>query len=137
MPSVAFILKPSLMNSLAISAREARSFLEMVISTVPLVGSGFIASWAFQNARPKDSAMPSTSPVDLISGPSSGSTSGNMLKGNTASLTPVWGIERFFRFKSFIFFPIMRRVAAFAIGMLHTLDTRGTVLEARGFASRT
>ena len=36
--------------------------------------------------------MPSTSPVERISGPSSGSTSWNMLKGNTASLTPKCGI---------------------------------------------
>ena len=35
--------------------------------------------------------MPSTSPVERISGPSSGSTSGNMLNGKTASLTPKCG----------------------------------------------
>ena len=37
--------------------------------------------------------MPSTSPVERISGPSTGSTSGNMLKGKTASLTPKWGMR--------------------------------------------
>ena len=36
--------------------------------------------------------MPSTSPVERISGPSTGSTSGNMLNGKTASLTPKCGI---------------------------------------------
>ena len=38
--------------------------------------------------------MPSTSPVERISGPSSGSTSGNMVNGKTASLTPKWGTVR-------------------------------------------
>ena len=59
------------------------------ISTVPSSGSAVcVASSALKNASPKSLAMPSTSPVDLISGPRSGSTSWNILNGNTASLTP-------------------------------------------------
>jgi hypothetical protein len=81
--------------------------------------------------------MPSTSPVERISGPSSGSTSGNMLKGNTASFTPkclmVFGVMS----KSLSFLPRIIWVAILAMGILYTLETRGTVREALGFASRT
>ncbi len=86
---------------------------------------------------PKESAMPRTSPVDLISGPRSGSTSGNMLKGKTASLTPKWGIHLSSRPKEVSFLPIISSVAILAIETLQTFETRGTVLEALGFASRT
>ena len=85
----------------------------------------------------KVSAMPSTSPVERISGPSSGSTSGNMVKGNTASLTPKWEMVPVPRLKSAIFLPRMTLVAMAAMETLHTLETSGTVLDARGFASRT
>ena len=74
--------------------------------------------------------------MERISGPRSGSTSGNMLNGKTASLTPKWGIGRRTRFRSRSFFPSMTCVARRAIGMLHTLLTSGTVLLARGLASR-
>ena len=39
------------------------------------------------NASPKFSPTPITSPVDRISGPSAGSTPGNLLKGNTGDFT--------------------------------------------------
>ncbi len=92
-PSVAMIVKPSSENWRAASTTAGRSLSATVISTVPSSGSVCCAaSCALKNASPKDSAMPSTSPVERISGPSTGSTSGNMLNGNTASLTPKCGI---------------------------------------------
>ncbi len=44
--------------------------------------------------------MPSTSPVERISGPSTGSTSGNMLKGSTTSFTPTCGMVWRWSFRS-------------------------------------
>ena len=77
-----------------------------VISTRPAVGSRCpAASCALKKARPKECARPSTSPVERISGPSTGSTSGNMLNGKTASLTPKCGIERVLRPSSPSFLP--------------------------------
>ena len=81
--------------------------------------------------------MPSTSPVERISGPSSGSTSGNMLKGKTASLTPKCGMARVLQPQVGQLAPSMNCVAIRAIGMLQTFETSGTVREARGLASST
>src|SRR5665648_1219506 len=78
---------------------------------------------------PNESAIPRTSPVERISGPRSGSTSGNMLKGKTASLTPKWEMDLGCRFSSANFFPNMTWVARRAIGILQTLETNGTVRE--------
>ena len=51
-------------------------------------GSGVPAlSWAFENASPKLSPTPMTSPVERISGPRIMSVPGNLLKGKTASFT--------------------------------------------------
>ncbi len=109
-----------------------------LMSTVPSTGSGDpAASSALAKARPKVSAMPSTSPVLRISGPSTGSTSGNMVKGKTDSLTPTCGTFRRGRSRSAILAPIISRTAILAIGMSHTFDTSGTVRDARGLASST
>jgi hypothetical protein len=59
-----------------------------------------------------------------------------MLNGKTASLTPKCGIARFLRLKSASFLPNMTWVAIRAMETLQTLETRGTVREARGLASR-
>ncbi|OQB20093.1 MAG: hypothetical protein BWY13_01234 [Euryarchaeota archaeon ADurb.Bin190] len=75
--------------------------------------------------------------MDLISGPRRGSTSGNILKGKTDSLTPKWGIFFSERAISARLFFIISSVAMLAMEMLQTLETRGTVREARGLASRT
>ena len=80
--------------------------------------------------------MPNTSPVLRISGPSTGSTSWYMLNGNTASLTPKWGNDLRAKSNSESFLPSMICMAIRAMGMLHTLETSGTVRLARGFASR-
>jgi len=87
-PPVATILKPSSSNIWAAGRMPSlsRSLTEM--NTVPDMGSRWpAASWLFMKARPKFTSMPMTSPVERISGPSSTSTPGKRLKGNTDSLT--------------------------------------------------
>ncbi len=81
--------------------------------------------------------MPRTSPVDLISGPRRGSTSGNMLKGKTASLAPKWGTRLSRSSISPSLFPIISSVAIRAMETLQTLETRGDGPGGPGFASRT
>ena len=92
--------------------------------------------------------MPMTSPVDLISGPSTVSTPWKRPNGSTASLTAVGasaGSEPPSRLRgstpsarsSAMVAPIMTRAAALASGTAVALDTNGTVREARGLASST
>ena len=86
---VARMRKPASWKALPTSATSALSLRFTLINTVPLRGSlVWVASWALKKASPTEGASPSTSPVERISGPRRGSTSGNMLKGNTASFTP-------------------------------------------------
>ncbi len=86
---VARMLNPHSAKILAVSTTSGLSLPLTENSTVPDVGSlVWVASWALKNASPTLVASPSTSPVERISGPSTGSTSWNILKGNTASFTP-------------------------------------------------
>ena len=63
-----------------------------VMTTVPLLGRREPApSWLFSIASPNVRPTPITSPVERISGPRIGSTPGNLLNGNTASLTLKYG----------------------------------------------
>ena len=94
-------------------------------------------SWLLKYASGKLSESPSTSPVERISGPRTGSTLGNFVKGNTASFTPWCGITFSVSLRSARDSPSMSRVARRAICVLHTLDTSGTVRDARGLASIT
>jgi len=56
--------------------------------TAPWSGNPFeAASCALANAEPNESEMPITSPVERISGPSTGSVPTNLLNGKTASFT--------------------------------------------------
>ena len=58
------------------------------MNTLPSRGSSTpAAACALPNAAGKSSAMPITSPVDFISGPSSASLPCRRLKGSTASFT--------------------------------------------------
>ena len=62
--------------------------------TVPFSGSGLPALiCAFRNASPKLMPTPITSPVERISGPSTGSTPGNLLNGKTGDLMKSCGTE--------------------------------------------
>ena len=137
-PCVALILKPNLANCSATSYTAGRSLGDTVIKMVPSEGSNCCAATcALKKASPKESAIPSTSPVERISGPRTGSTSGNMLNGKTASLTPKYGIIRDLRPSSSSFLPNISWVATLAMETLQTFDTSGTVREARGLASST
>ena len=94
--------------ALATSNTAGRSRLETVISTVPSAGNNCCAaSSALKKASPNELAIPSTSPVERISGPRTGSTSGNMGKGKTASLTPKCGTVRGLMPSSLSFLPSM------------------------------
>ena len=123
-------------------------------NTRPEVGSPPTqAIWALANAAPNVASKPMTSPVERISGPSSvstltPSTVRKRLNGITASLTatgalagwsapsPTAGSMPSPR-RSAIVAPSMIRAAALASGVAVALDTNGTVLDARGLASRT
>ena len=62
-----------------------------VMNTVPESGSRApAAAWALANAVGKSRAIPITSPVERISGPSSASAPANRLNGSTASFTHTW-----------------------------------------------
>ena len=62
------------------------------MNTVPFSGSGVPALiWALRNASPKLTPTPITSPVERISGPSTGSTPWNLLNGNTGDFTKSCG----------------------------------------------
>ena len=112
-----------------------------VMKTVPLAGSAApAAAWALANAVGKSRAMPMTSPVERISGPSSASEPSKRSKGSTASLTETWSAAHRRRpgsSRSAIRSPSMIRQASLASGTPIALETNGTVREARGLASIT
>ena len=132
-------------------ARLSVSAMEM--NTVPRVGSSVNApNWDLAKAVGKSRSMPMTSPVERISGPSTVSTTSpaavrNRLKGSTAALTamePPSGIVRASRpgrspwsRREAIVRPTWMRAAALASCTPVAFDAKGTVREARGFASMT
>ena len=82
--------------------------------------------------------MPMTSPVLFLSGPSTVSTPGNLMNGNTASLTAQNGGRRSPRTPCAASDrPAMQRAAILASGRAVALDTNGTVRAARGLTSST
>ena len=91
--------------------------------------------------------MPITSPVERISGPSAGSTSGNLENGSTASLTATVagaapsrntdGTSSPSSRSEASVAPSITRVATLASGTPVALATNGTVRLARGLASMT
>ena len=85
---------------------------------------------------PKLGAMPITSPVERISGPSRVSEPGKRLKGSTASFT-VWrgGTGSASSPSSARVAPAISWLAILARGTPVALATKGTVREARGLAS--
>ena len=72
---------------------------------------------------PKSVSIPIDSPVDFISGPKIVSTSGNLLKGNTASFTEKVFKFLFGTFKSLSSKPDITLVAIFATEILEALET--------------
>ena len=96
------------------------------------------ASSALPNARANVFAMPITSPVERISGPSIVSTPGNFANGNTDSFTETCaGSTTSVTPSSASVLPAITLAAIFASGRPVALETNGTVREARGFTSRT
>ena len=141
-PSVAAIDNPRSrsLRATTIPAGLSVSFSER--KTMPEVGSSLpAASSAFENARPNPVSIPMTSPVDRISGPNAGSTSGNRLNGRTASLTAtcpsIGGLRKPSSRSSASVAPIITRVATFASGTPVAFATNGTVRLALGLASMT
>ena len=136
-PAVAISSKPSSIKRAATGTRDdlSRSWVDR--KTVPWVGRASPApSSALAYAIPKLVAEPITSPVDRISGPSTVSAPGKRRKGSTASLIACrggWGSS--VSPTSARDSPAINRVAKRASGFPVALATKGTVREARGFAS--
>src|SRR5712691_7591272 len=87
-PSVARRVTPRSARRRAGRTTERLSRLATEMNTVPPAGrTDPVASWAFARASPRSAAMPMTSPVERISGPSTVSTPGNRPNGNTAAFT--------------------------------------------------
>ena len=107
-------------------------------NTVPVTGTFSPAAIvALANAWPKVSAMPITSPVDFISGPSMGSLPASLRKGRTTFFTEtIEGTGSVVNSRSSSVSPAMSRAAYFARGTPIDLLTNGTVREARGLTSR-
>src|SRR5690348_14300637 len=82
--------------------------------------------------------MPITSPVERISGLSTGSDSRNLLNGNTASLTDTYGgTISTVNPRDASDSPSITRAASDASGTPIAFDTNGMVRLARGFTSST
>ena len=138
-PRVATIRKPRSWSWAAIASAAGLSLSVTVMKTVPSSGSRApAAAWALAKAVGKSGAMPITSPVERISGPSSASEPGKRSKGRTASLTETYSQRGSGgRPKLAIDSPSMIRQASLASGTPVALETNGTVREARGLASIT
>jgi hypothetical protein len=124
-------------RAIGVTVGLSPSFTVMKIAP-PNGNSLSAASCAFANALPNDVEIPITSPVERISGPSSGSNSRNLVNGKTASFTEWYGgtissVKPMDSSDS----PTMHRAATEANGTPIALETNGIVREPRGFTSRT
>ena len=137
-PRVAMIWKPASWKRSASPVAAALSASVTLKNTVPDSGSETpAAACALPNAVGKSSAIPITSPVDFISGPSTASAPAKRANGSTASLTETWPLCIVGSSISLSGSPSISRQAIFATGAPIALETNGTVREARGFASIT
>ena len=137
-PLVAESVNPSFINLCATPIISClwESFTDK--NAIPLVGNELEAAiWLFATAIPKSSSKPITSPVDFISGPSNKSLSGNLLNGNTASLTANFLLVLYFNLYLLNFSPDIILDAIFASGIPFAFETKGTVLLALGLTSMT
>src|ERR1019366_8863355 len=138
-PRVATMAKPRSCSMVAIPVAAGLSPSATVMNTVPRSGSrNPAAACALANAVGKSRAMPITSPVERISGPSSESAPAKRSNGSTASSThtcPLVGSAG--RRKPARRSPSRIRQASLASGSPIALDTNGTVRDARGLASIT
>src|SRR5919202_2062607 len=138
-PPVASSSKPRSWSEAAswVAAGLSPSVTEM--NTVPEAGSSAPAApWALPKAAGESAAIPMTSPVDLISGPSRASALGKRPKGSTASLTDTCpSVRGSSSSRSESRSPSIRRHATLASGTPTAFEANGTVREARGLASST
>ena len=138
MPPVAITSKPRSWKRAAIWVAAGLSVSVTVMKTEPSAGSSTpAAACALPKAVGKSAAIPITSPVLFISGPSTESAPAKRAKGSTASLTLTCPGGPSGRSWSASFSPSISRAASFASGMPIALETKGTVREARGLASIT
>ena len=119
------------------TASLSRSLTER--KAAPVSGSRLPApSQALAKATPKESPTPITSPVDFISGPSTGSTPGKRRKGKTGALTKTPGTGgSAVKPSSASVLPAITATASLTSGTPTALAMKGTVREARGLTSRT
>ena len=90
-PAVATSEKPSRASARASGTAAVLSASRTDRNAVPPPGSGRPAARsAFANALGKSEALAITSPVERISGPSTGSAPGKRMNGSTAALTLTW-----------------------------------------------
>ena len=142
MPPVARILNPRSCSEAASCVADALSPSVTLMKTVPEMGSSApAAASALPKAVGKSRAIPMTSPVERISGPSRASARGKRSNGSTASFTDTWPPARESGSRSgarsAIRSPRSSRQASLASGTPTAFDTNGTVREARGLASIT
>ena len=137
MPRVASTSKPRSTSPLATATAFALSLFCTEMKAVPRMGRRVPAPiWLLPKAAAKLVSIPITSPVERISGPSSVSTPANLAKGKTASFTAMClGVTSRMPI-SLSVRPTAMRAATLASGTPVTLETNGTVREARGFTSR-
>jgi hypothetical protein len=137
-PSLAAISNPRSANARAMSTTARLSLLATETYTLPATGSACPAAVsALANAPPNVLSIPIASPVERISGPSSGSTSAKRSNGNTGALTEKWPFVVRWSPMSRSFSPSSTLVATFASGTPVALEMNGTVREARGLHSMT
>ena len=107
---------------------------------MPLVGSGRPAARsAFANAVGRSAALAITSPVERISGPSTGSAPGKRANGSTAAFTLTCArlaLARAGRGRRASRPAASRQAASTRLTPI-AFDANGTVREARGFTSST
>ena len=137
-PEVASSSKPRSTYWRATSAtkRLSRSFTDR--NTLPPSGSFWPAPHCpLRKASSKVGAIPMTSPVERISGPSRMSTPGKRRNGKTDSLTDTYPERRMDQGSSSLrVLPSITCVARRGRGTPVALETNGAVREARGFTSR-
>src|ERR1700682_3727849 len=138
-PLVATSVNPKPTSVRATSSTRGLSGFLTLTNTLPALGSRTPApSCDLRNASAKVSPTPMTSPVDFISGPRMVSTPGNLMNGNTASLTEKYGgtTSPVMPWLASVW-PTMQRAAILASALPVALDTNGTVRDARGLTSST
>ena len=137
-PSVATSSKPRPARAAAIETTLGLSVSFTEMNAVPEAGSGRPAARsAFANAVGRSEALAITSPVERISGPSTGSAPGKRANGSTAAFTLTCSGRGVGSARSRSFCPAASLQAASTRLIPIAFEANGTVRDARGFASRT